>query len=112
MRAQRAAFEKASQRCLVEKRAVILTAEGKRFLADHYDSFDKRVIPSERTLCGHVDMSPRGMQGWQAPFAPAGAVQNKIATADMAGQMSFAAVGAFGTLVSGWLRRSLRGRSG
>jgi Phospholipase B len=64
---------------------------GKRFLADHYDTFDKKMGPSERTLCGHIDLSERGSKGWQAPFAPAGAVQNKIATAAMADQMTFLA---------------------
>jgi hypothetical protein len=51
---------------------------GQRFLADHGDTFDGKTEPSERTLCGHIENSPRGMGTWQAPYAPAGAVQNKI----------------------------------
>jgi hypothetical protein len=43
-----------------------------RFLADHFDSFEGKIDPSERTLCGHVDLSPRGMPTWQAPYAPGG----------------------------------------
>ena len=62
-----------------------------RFLADHYDSFDKKTEPSERTLCGHVDLSPRGMSTWQPPFGIAGAVQNKATDAAMAAKMEFTA---------------------
>src|SRR6202162_6386039 len=44
------------------------------FLADHFDSFEKnsshveKVQPNERSLCGHVDASPRGVKqgGWDA----------------------------------------------
>jgi hypothetical protein len=64
----------------------------KGFFADHYDTFDKRERPSERTLCGHIDLSPRGVKDWQPPFAPAGAVQNKVADAAMAERMSFLAL--------------------
>jgi len=36
-------------------------AFAKRYLSDHYDSFEKKDdAPSERTLCGHIDLSPRG----------------------------------------------------
>ena len=63
----------------------------KRFLADHYDTYQKKEEPNERTLCGHVDLSSRGMPTWQPPFGIAGAVQNKAADAALAGQMSFAA---------------------
>ena len=41
----------------------------------------QRVDPDERTLCGHIERSPRGMGTWQPPYAPAGAVQNKVADA-------------------------------
>jgi Phospholipase B len=61
------------------------------FLADHYDTFDKKESPDERTLCGHIDLSPRGSLPWQAPYGTAGAVQNKVADAAMAERMSLAA---------------------
>lgn len=61
----------------------------KRFLSDHYDAYAKKEGPNERTLCGHVDLSPRGMDDWQPPYGPAGAVQNKIADAVLGRQMSF-----------------------
>ena len=64
---------------------------GKRFLSDHHDSFAKKNDPSERTLCGHIDLSPRGSKPWQPEYGPAGAVQSKVADAAMAERMSFAA---------------------
>jgi hypothetical protein len=63
-------------------------ASGKAFLADHYDTFDKKPnSPNERTLCGHIDLSPRGLKPWQDDFGPAGAVQSKITTAALARRM-------------------------
>jgi hypothetical protein len=67
----------------------VAAAEG--FLADHYDSFEKKDDADERTLCGHVDLSPRGSAPWQGPYGPAGAVSNKVADATMAEHMSLAA---------------------
>lgn len=63
----------------------------RRFLADHYDVVAKKTEPNERTLCGHIDLSPRGMGDWKAPYEPAGAVQNKVADAAMAAKMSYMA---------------------
>jgi hypothetical protein len=53
-------------------------AAGQKFLGDHYDTYSNKTEASERTLCGHIEASPRGLGTWQAPYAPAGAVQNKI----------------------------------
>ena len=64
-----------------QNKGKIDVAAGEKFLGDHFDSYEKRVDPSERTLCGHVDLSPRGMPTWQAPYAPVGAVQNKVTDA-------------------------------
>ena len=68
---------------------------GKRFLAGHYDAYEKKADAlSERTLCGHVDLSPRGMKPWQDAFGPAGTVQAKIADAAMVQRMELeAAIG-------------------
>jgi hypothetical protein len=64
-------------------------AMAKSFLADHYDVVEKKAVPSERTLCGHIDLSPRGMGDWKGPHEGAGAVQNKVADAAMIANMSF-----------------------
>ena len=64
----------------------------KSFMADHYDAFEKKPdAPSERTLCGHVDLSPRGMGDWTGPFGPNGAVQSKAADATMIRRMALEA---------------------
>ena len=74
-----------------EHKGRIDVAAAQKFLADHYDTFQKKTEPSERTLCGHNDLSPRGMPDWQEPYAPAGAIQNKAADAAMAARMAFSA---------------------
>jgi hypothetical protein len=74
-----------------QNKGKIDVAAGERFLADHFDTFENKTQPSERTLCGHVDLSNRGMGTWQAPYAPAGAVQNKITDAAGAAKMSLTA---------------------
>jgi hypothetical protein len=62
-----------------------------RFLSDHYDTFAKKDDPNERTLCGHIDLSPRGSGEWQPPYGTAGAVQAKATTAAMADRMRMTA---------------------
>jgi hypothetical protein len=79
------------EQLMAENKGKIDLAAAKRFESDHYDSFDKKVSPGERSLCGHVDLSSRGMMPWLAPYAPGGTVQNKATTADMAKQMTLAA---------------------
>jgi hypothetical protein len=74
-----------------QNKGKIDVAAGQRFLADHFDTFEGRVDPSERTLCGHVDLSPRGMGAWQEPYAPAGTVQNKVTDAAGADKLSLTA---------------------
>ncbi len=64
---------------------------GQKFLADHFDSYEGKNDPDERSLCGHIDLSPRGMGSWQSAFAPAGAVQNKITDASGAANMTLTA---------------------
>ncbi|HWC97793.1 MAG TPA: C45 family peptidase [Candidatus Sulfopaludibacter sp.] len=66
-------------------------AAGEKFLGDHFDTYENKVDPGERTLCGHVDLSPRGMPTWQGPYAPVGAVQNKITDAAGAEKMTLTA---------------------
>ena len=74
-----------------ENKGRIDVALGQRFLADHFDTYEKKIAPSERTLCGHIELSPRGSKPWQPPFGTAGAVENKVADAAMAEQMMFSA---------------------
>jgi hypothetical protein len=62
-----------------------------RFLADHFDSYENKVDADERTLCGHLDLSPRGWLPWAGPYAPTGTVQNKVSDAAMAEAMTMRA---------------------
>lgn len=63
------------------------------FLSDHADSFESdKHVADERSLCGHVDNSVRGVKewGWDA-YDPGGAVQGKATDSSMAANMSFVA---------------------
>jgi len=70
----------------------------KQFLSDHVDRYERTTVdkkidqPNERSLCGHVDASPRGVKewGWNA-YNPGGAVQGKATDSKMAANMSFVA---------------------
>jgi hypothetical protein len=62
------------------------------FLADHYDSFEKKSQANEHSLCGHVDASSRGVKEWEwNAYNPGGAVQGKATDSKMAENMSFVA---------------------
>jgi hypothetical protein len=76
---------------MAENKGRIDVAAAHRFLADHYDTFDKKQSPDERTLCGHIDLSVRGSEPWQPKYGPCGAVQNKAADSAMITAMSFTA---------------------
>lgn len=79
------------EQLMAEHRGKIDVAAGQRFLSDHVDSFTGKEEPSERTLCGHNELSPRGMKPWQPEFGPAGAVQAKVADAAMAERLAMTA---------------------
>jgi hypothetical protein len=65
-------------------------AEG--FMADHVDSFDHQENADERSLCGRVDSSARGVKLWEwGAYYPGGAVQGKATDSRMAERMSFQA---------------------
>lgn len=79
------------EQLMAENKGKIDLEAGKKFETDHYDMITKEIDPNERTLCGHIDRSPRGMKGWQQPYGPAGAVEAKVADSAMAEKMSFVA---------------------
>jgi len=82
------------EQLMSQNKGQIDLAAAERFESDHYDTYRKKIDPDERTLCGHVDLSPRGSKGWQPPFGTGGTVQNKATTAAMAEKMEF--IGAAG----------------
>jgi Phospholipase B len=65
-------------------------AMAQKFLADHWDSYEQKEDPDERSLCGHEANSPRGVPEWDGPpYNPSGAVTSQTADATMAKNMSF-----------------------
>lgn len=76
---------------MAQNKGTIDVAAAQRFLADHFDTFENKEQPDERTLCGHIELSPRGSKPWQPEFGPAGAVQNKASSAAMAERMELTA---------------------
>jgi hypothetical protein len=76
---------------MTQYKGKIDVAAGQKFLADHYDSFEGRIDPDERTLCGHIDLSPRGVSSWWGPYGLAGTVQSKVTDAAGAQKMSLTA---------------------
>ena len=62
----------------------------KQMEADTYDSFEKKQGPNERSLCGCVELSPRGIPEWDwEKFYPGGTVQAKAVDGRMAEKMQF-----------------------
>jgi hypothetical protein len=74
---------------MAENKGKIDVAAAQRFLADHYDTYERKEDADERSLDGHIDLSPRGSKGWMGPYGIAGAVQNKAADASMMAKMTF-----------------------
>jgi hypothetical protein len=63
-----------------------------QMLGDHQDTVLHKDQPGERTLCGHTDISPRGISLWTwDPYYPGGAVQGKAADSSMAAALSLTA---------------------
>jgi hypothetical protein len=79
------------EQLMAERKGRIDVAAGRSFLADHYDVVEGKADPSERSLCGHNEFSPRGMKPWSPEFGTAGTVQAKITDAAMARRMSLSA---------------------
>ncbi len=75
-----------------ENRGKIDPSMAEVFLADHYDTFTKKMGPNLRTLCGHGESSIEGEPGWDVkPYDPSGAVTGKVMDTSMAEAMTFVA---------------------
>jgi len=79
------------EQLMAKNKGKIDLAAAEHFLADHYDTFENKEDADERTLDGHIDLSPRGSGAWQPPYGMAGAVQNKATDASLASEMSLVA---------------------
>ena len=87
---------KARWETLVEKSKNEITVETvKQMEGDTYDAFENRQGPNERSLCGCVDRSARGIPEWDwGKFFPGGTVQAKAVDSQMASRMQiWAAMG-------------------
>jgi hypothetical protein len=67
----------------------------RQFEGDKYDVIEKKDGPTERSLCGLIDTSPRGVPEWDwSPYFPAGTVQSKVTDGTLAQSMQmWAAMG-------------------
>jgi len=84
--ARRACWEQLMER----NKGKIDLALAEKFMADHFDAFEKRQDADERSLCGHVEASPRGVDVWDwPPYYPGGAAQGKALDSTLAAALSF-----------------------
>lgn len=82
------------EQLMAQYKGKIDTALAEQFLSDHFDTFQNKEEANERTLCGHVETSERGVPQWDwKPYHPGGAVQGKVTDSAMAKKMSFWARG-------------------
>jgi hypothetical protein len=80
------------EQLLNENKGKIDVDLAQQMLADHFDTFDKKNNSNERTLCGHVDATARGVSIWSwAPYYPGGAVQGKATDSTMTKEMRLVA---------------------
>jgi hypothetical protein len=62
----------------------------KAFETDDFDVITLQHGTNERTLCGRVEISPRGVPEWDwGPHYPGGTVQSKVIDGTLAGKMAF-----------------------
>jgi hypothetical protein len=87
------------EQLVAEHKGKIDVELAKRFETDDLDVIADRRDANERTLCGRVETSPRGVPEWDwAPFFPGGTVQSKVTDAAMAERMAlWAQVGHHGS---------------
>jgi len=77
---------------ITQNKGQIDVALAQQFVADHWDAFEAKPGPDERSLCGHVDVSPRGTPDWDwTPYYPGGATSGKAADSTMTKNMEFTA---------------------
>jgi len=80
------------EQLLKENKGKIDVNLAEKMLGDHIDSYQQRPETNERTLCGHVDTSPRGVEIWGwGPYFPGGAVQGKATDSEMTKEMKLVA---------------------
>lgn len=77
---------------LNENKGKIDVTLARQMLGDHLDAYQNKTEANERTLCGHVDTTERGISIWGwGPYYPGGAVQGKASDSNMAKNMQLVA---------------------
>lgn len=80
------------EQLMKENKGRIDAEAAEKFLGDHYDTFSKKPVADQRSLCGHDDVAAEGVPQWdQKPYTDFGAVQGKVTDSDLAGKMSMVA---------------------
>jgi len=78
------------EQLVAEHKGKIDVERVKQMESDSYDAFEKKDGPNERSLCGVVDSSPRGIPEWDwGKFFPGGTVQAKAVDGTMTEKMQF-----------------------
>ena len=76
------------EQLVVESKGKIDVETVKQMEGDKYDAFEKKEGPNERSLCGCVERSSRGIPEWDwGKFYPGGTVQAKAVDTRMASTM-------------------------
>jgi hypothetical protein len=76
------------EQLMAEYKGKIDIEAAKKFETDSFDAFAKKQGANDRTLCGAVELTPRGIPEWDwAAYFPGGTVQAKVMDAQMAGKM-------------------------
>ena len=80
------------EQLLNENKGKIDVTLAQQMLGDHVDSFENKTQANDRTLCGHVDTTARGVSIWTwEPYYPGGAVQGKATDSSMTKEMRLVA---------------------
>jgi hypothetical protein len=78
------------QQVMQENKGKIDVEMARKFMSDHEDAFENKKEANIHTLCGHGDVNPNPEKVWeQEPYDPMGAVNGKVADAEMTKKMSF-----------------------
>ena len=76
------------EQVMAEYKGRINVDTARKFETDSFDSFAMKQGANERSLCGAVESSPRGVPEWDWPaYFPGGTVQSKVMDAKMAERM-------------------------
>lgn len=80
------------ERKIAENKGLIDVHIAEALLGNHDDSYTGKTGPDARTLCGHIDVDPRGVPEWgDAPYYPDGAVTGKVTDSDLAARLGLIA---------------------